>query len=84
MMIDNHHAKDSSEADNVDDLCIPIWVSVMIICLSTQITERQGTAMSPHQVLPQWIKKQKNVQLTGLAELDQILKVSSSPWLFYF
>ena len=28
-----------------DDLCIDIWVFVMIICLSTQITERQGTAM---------------------------------------
>ena len=27
----------------LDDLCF--WISVMIICLSTQITERQGTAM---------------------------------------
>ena len=29
----------------VDDLCIVIWMSVMLICLSTQIAERQGTAM---------------------------------------
>ena len=28
------------------------------------------------QVLPQWIKKQEDMELTGLAELDQILKVS--------
>ena len=29
----------------LDDLCIDIWISVMIICLTTQITERRGTAM---------------------------------------
>ena len=28
------------------------------------------------EVLPQWIKKQEGVQLTGIAELDQILKVA--------
>ena len=32
-----------------DELCIDIWISVLIICLSTQITERQGTAFSHHQ-----------------------------------
>ena len=29
----------------LDDLCIDIWISAMIICLSIQIPERQGTAM---------------------------------------
>ena len=29
----------------LDDLCIDIWTSAMVICLSTQIAERQGTAM---------------------------------------
>ena len=35
----------TAEAEPIKDLCIDIWVSVIIICLSTQITERQGTAM---------------------------------------
>ena len=26
----------------IEDLCIDIWMSVLTICLSTQITERQG------------------------------------------
>ena len=30
----------------------------------------------PHQVLPQWIKKHQDVELTGIAGFDQILKVS--------
>ena len=29
----------------IDDLCIDIWISAMIICLRTQMTKRQGTAM---------------------------------------
>ena len=29
----------------LDDFCICIWIYVLIICLSTQITDRQGTAM---------------------------------------
>ena len=28
----------------LDYLCIDIWISVMIICLKTQMTERQGTS----------------------------------------
>ena len=36
----------------LDDLCICIWISVLIICLSTQITETLGTVtyykMSPN------------------------------------
>ena len=30
---------------------LDIWISVMIICFSTQITERQGTAMYEEQLL---------------------------------
>ena len=34
------------------------------------------TNIGPHQVLPQWIKKHQDVELTGSAGFDQILKVS--------
>ena len=40
----------TAEAEPIEDLCIDIWVSVIIICLSTQITERRNTR--PQQEKP--------------------------------
>ena len=37
----------ASYSIQLDYLCIDIWISVMIICLKTQMTERQGTATYP-------------------------------------
>ena len=40
----------TAEAEPIEDLCIDICVPVIIICLSTQITERRNTR--PQQEKP--------------------------------
>ena len=79
----DHDDHDDEDDRDDDDHNYHLHCSLLVFQNYHNLTASIWNIIPPTtQVLPQWIKKQGNVQLTGLAELDQILKVSFSPQLF--
>ena len=73
----------------IDDLCIDIWISVLTICLSTQITERQGklaNVLPSHCINLQfqvWVKcqvPQKGAIVNRFASRKSLCKVKKEEY----